>query len=1510
MSQKNISSIVYRLYEPSSDHSQSFSSAVIEIESTLRNTGQIVSYDATKRKLWHFRFVSKEDNNDHGLVSPLEAGGHGLLLAEEGILEPPVLQKGRSQAHQQIHTPTSSSPSGSTQDNIQRHALVSPLYGPAMGSQELDSKGAHPVGSDPKPGHTPQKTVYENFITSVLLTISAAFCRRTGALPLNYRTVLLPSDSSSGFDVYNESQGNWPVLGTFRTYLTTTGVLILSLAASHCKGLLSLDDTANTNLLPTVHRILAAPFGVITNGHLSTSGDFGTASLAHTPNTQVLSLRGGTSPDVQNSLWKQSCLRLLEHRGIAASALVDYTWINLAVSKAKLLEPRSDSSRAVPSTSTITVTWPGQLCFRRKAVDVSSTSRVVDAILSGHEESHDPLGGVKGWLNSAAERDEKISKRIAERAAAAPKEQSGADSRSLKTNGQSPLTLRRPSTATAGAMYPTPPDGIQHPNGVTPSIDGTLSSPGNPLSVPAAGELEVAVPASTSASDNFDDASDFQETKRQRSDNNILGDADNMFGDMGGDMFDDNDITEADFNFFDEQPGDMDLDMSMADLATPEIMAHRTPTAIEALQPIRAIDVVSAAPPELDNIVFAKPELKHARSCQNDEPSQRGRDARVGTTKRESSPFDPNTVFKRVRASLQVAGSGSHMFIPGKVKTFEKVHFDPSLPKISKKYEQGGQFDFSTASEIERPKLDLGILPETDYLKRHGKSSRRSKEKPGAMGTLMKTLTGLEQTIPLSSPVKMEESLSDVEDSSMESDQDDSSYTTEEPTSPTKASAKMALVEDDAVSQVTSLRDVEVTEEPDHHLVAELPRLAKPDYPEVPLSSFFSDPEPLALETSLNDDELVQIAQILAEQAATGSLDIGAGQDDLNSIILPYQKRPILSSGVRNAFASLEGIISPFFGETTSVKLKGLLDVQDVPLLGQPTRLQPRPIPGRDPNGETLRPSNLYQIPSPHLEVRRGEMKLSVLPSAVMFWESLGLAPSSGSKNVSAVCVFPRWTGLADNVATFLGRVKSVYEFLKLGTLENLALSADFEDGVLPYEVDRISTSPDASMTGHGSALIESLEVLRAAMLNSTLCDTNIVVYFVYSPKNPGSIVEACTAFQRFFDLYQRTLASKRETPQNELVLQLVSVEALSSPTTIIVTPAPGLVKLCMETYDRCTLFDGPMPAPAIRLEQPLPRIIDFKLTTAPSASLIRENSCIHVSYAQSIDDRWVSAAWTDDRGNQQATAAYCLGRKGRPQSRALNEIAHEIWESTLALISVWKVHWRIIITKCGAMDQQEIEFWVDLARTEIKATVTMILMTVDTDPSLQLLPPVLKLPAASAALYTTPVSTPQPNILSPEQSGTPATPVRESRSATATVTGGAVNVATTAATPSGDGATEADSEAVLADVSDQTWGAVAGHRLSNTMSILEVQPVLISGYLIKRTGTKVEDVPVLMEVNLVHTDAMPRAYEPLLREMLSYFRGLGTLARARGVVERETDVRPWHVAAAEKAVRALYLLM
>ncbi|KAJ6442056.1 mediator of RNA polymerase II transcription subunit 13 [Purpureocillium lavendulum] len=1493
----NIASIFYRIYEPPTESSQRFASCALDIESQLRNGGHVVFYDASRRALWHFRLAGKEGHdivNGESLDRTLEMCGHRLLLGAEGTLDPAGLQKTRPQQQQQTsQTPTVSTSGASALDQSQRIASSNAGSLSGVGSQDHDTQSNDVVGGDSST--IPPKIVYENFITALLLSISSTFCSHYGATPLDYRTVLLPADTSSSENHHDFGTDGIPVLATLRAYLTTTGSLVTSLVFSRCPGLTSLSDTSTASLSVPGTPILAAPFGAMAKNQLG--ADPGSASLAQTPNTQALSLRGGL--DAHDSMWKQACMRILKLRGVAPANLSDCTWVNLLVPKPRLLDAKIDSRRQQSLGSTVTLPWPGPLCFRKRVVEVSTTSRVGDTILSGHEESHDPLGNAKGWFNSAPEREEKLSKRRSERATAA-KDPNSADARVPRPSVPSPATVRRPSATAASAIYPTPPDGVQHPNGVTPSFDGTLSSPGNPMSAVPVPDMEPVSSSTNTTGEPFDTSAEFHDSKRQRGDVNLLSDADHMFGDMGGDMFDDeNDITDADFNFFDEAPDEVDLEMSTGDANDNTVMDDGAGKVAEAT--LQADDAVKPEPaPERDDAVFAKPELKHARSSRNDTALQRGKEARQGSVKRESSPFDPHTVFKRVRASLtdmgRLTNTSSLPDVNRTRRTFESMSFDPTLPMINKKYEKGGQFDYRKISSTEKPRIEPGLLPETDYLKRRGRHIKRLRERDLQTGALVKASTGLEPPPSRPSPTRMENSVSEDDDSSAGSDDDGSSYTTEEPTSPVKSSIKLAAPDDDAASQVTSSRDIEAIEEPDHQLANELPRLSKPEAPELPLCQLFSDPEPIPLELSLGDEDFIQVAQILTDQAAVGKLDI-CSTDDADSSRssggLSCQLRPC---DARNALQALRESVPSLLQSSGPVTLKGFLDIPDVPLLGQSNRMQPRPVPGRDPNAEQVRPSNLYQIPAPHLEVRRSDVKLSVLPSAVTFWESLGLAPSSGRKNLNAVCVFPGWPGMKDNVKTFLGRLKSVYEVLKLGSLESMPLSSDLEDGILPYEVDRISTSPDATMTGHGSTLVESMETLRGAMNNLTVTETNIVVYYVYSPSNPGTIVEACSAFQRYFESYWKTLASQKLVAPNELVLQLVSADVLSAPNSLVVTPAPELVRLCMETYDRCTLFGGPMPAPAIRLEQQLPRIIDFKLTVSPSASLIRENSAIHVSYAQSVDERWVTAAWTDDRGNQQETASYCLGRKGRPQSRSMNEVAHEIWESTLDLISAWKVHWRIIITKCGPMDSQEIEFWVDLARTEIKASVAVILMTVDTSPSLQLVPPEVKLQPPSAPFHTTPVSTPQANIVSPEQSGTPATPARDGNA--------------TAATPNTDGAGDSDADAVLVDVTDQTWGALVGHRLSNSSSVLDLHPALVSGYLIKRTGTRMEDAPVLMEVNMVHTDASPRAYEPLLREMLSHFRGLGTLARARGVVRREADVRPWHIAAAEKGVRAMYLLM
>lgn len=188
-----------------------------------------------------------------------------------------------------------------------------------------------------------------------------------------------------------------------------------------------------------------------------------------------------------------------------------------------------------------------------------------------------------------------------------------------------------------------------------------------------------------------------------------------------------------------------------------------------------------------------------------------------------------------------------------------------------------------------------------------------------------------------------------------------------------------------------------------------------------------------------------------------------------------------------------------------------------------------------------------------------------------------------------------------------------------------------------------------------------------------------------------------------------------------------------------------------------------------------------------------------------------------------------------------------------------------------------------------------IVLISVDVRPTLKLhLPPSSSQVgnvSSQIATYSTPVSTPQPNTLSPDQFGNAATP-------------GSGTMAANAPTPT-DQSFELDTDAVLVDAADETWGIVLSHRLNNSNSLLEYRPALASGYLVKRRGTTDADGIVALGVNLVH--ASPGIeYEQLMKEILSTYRGLATLTRAKGMINPTQNVLPWHVATAVKGQQTL----
>jgi mediator of RNA polymerase II transcription subunit 13 len=212
--------------------------------------------------------------------------------------------------------------------------------------------------------------------------------------------------------------------------------------------------------------------------------------------------------------------------------------------------------------------------------------------------------------------------------------------------------------------------------------------------------------------------------------------------------------------------------------------------------------------------------------------------------------------------------------------------------------------------------------------------------------------------------------------------------------------------------------------------------------------------------------------------------------------------------------------------------------------------------------------------------------------------------------------------------------------------------------------------------------------------------DVNYVVYIVNPFTQGSATADICAAFLALFQKYAEGIDADQEVP-NELVLQIIPLSFLTSSESPVVPAQSEYLKLALEVYDRCPPKSNGEEkttsliqcGPATILARPLPKSIDFQRVADTPSALLEERSCLHLAYAQSLDGRWITAAWTNTTGSFQTTLSYCLARKGYSMSRPLAEVLKDIWNTTCDIINAERKDCHLMLVKEGIMmEDEEIE--------------------------------------------------------------------------------------------------------------------------------------------------------------------------------------------------------------------------
>ncbi|GAM89782.1 hypothetical protein ANO11243_078210 [Dothideomycetidae sp. 11243] len=1133
--------------------------------------------------------------------------------------------------------------------------------------------------------------------------------------------------------------------------------------------------------------------------------------------------------------------------------------------------------------STNSLLWPACLCMLRRS-GVIDIGDIPDGFLqAGAEASNyeDPFRKAEEWYLAKAERETAFeSAKLGAVPLYDPSSQILEDDLESAT---SPLYLRHIDSGNSNAVYPTPPDGIAPgPSHVAPQT------------TQIADETMLDDEPSRSERHGEDDVATVQPPDRDNADDD--GD---LFGDIEGDTFGNPDITDADFNFFDETVAAKlamssrmnsekrvsvrdqnqvahapNCDVKMADMPTFDPDARNSSSDLNGSKDVRS-GTAAILQIQTENFLGEGGERAHA-------PQTLSPQCGVATP-----PLSPLIVKDRLFSlgyfpTSQDSNNGDHHFTP--------VTFRDEANVADSKYSNGGKFGTltngtSAGYTLSSSKRSISLRDFLGQQKANEQASSAS-----VIGRLIRhrllnndsddsdtesTITNHSGLMRKVRPRIMYDT--DAQDIEMEDGKVNKVVERRQDLRPKLNQSQMIRKEWAKVSDSASTS----TDTWDPYNIAVITQLLaeQPEESRTSLWDMFDFDGP----------DIIEVAQILAANAAI-SYDKSSEFytdtfDGWNSLKIERDR----------STASITKL-----SQTKALSLSSLAATSMAPTVVTATEASsqniPRPTPKRSAtvHGSSAFGQQLFPLHSPYVRLRRTDATWEMLPSAVAFWEVLGLEPIHGPKDIVADLVMVGSEDFRDSCLVFFRDMQYCYETCKLGQHDlgfKIHRKAPASNSGSPND-----TPARMLLSAFKNALLDLSKKMNQRSRQHSSRPSVIYLFVPFRDASMSKYVCAC------YWLFLKELVPEAKN----VVLHMVSLEQVICQDDTTTIKSQLLIQSARTLYDKVDLrrADGTQDfwkisnSPSIALVSPIPRKINFSMSETPPLSLLQEASVLHLAYGISADGRWLNAAWTDYTGNHQKRCAFCLYKAD------YRSVLSRVKDYTKTLLSP-STTWRLIVAFTGNLPQADRQAWTSLAAAQIAVAIVEVCLS----PTVQVFPrsdptefPMLasNTPIIPQTSSLTPVSTPQAASTVSPDAHHPMTPTSTDQS----------NIP------------EADPDAHLIDIRDESYALVlclSATRPRRSVPEQEHSAIkpLASGLLLKR-GTATPnrplpafgvDVVALAPPRLAQGQSnwmMPRSPEYVLREVLTWYRGLALLGKLRGIPGCEAGEVPWHVGVVLQSGKAL----
>ncbi|KAI0269401.1 mediator complex subunit 13 C-terminal-domain-containing protein [Gloeopeniophorella convolvens] len=351
----------------------------------------------------------------------------------------------------------------------------------------------------------------------------------------------------------------------------------------------------------------------------------------------------------------------------------------------------------------------------------------------------------------------------------------------------------------------------------------------------------------------------------------------------------------------------------------------------------------------------------------------------------------------------------------------------------------------------------------------------------------------------------------------------------------------------------------------------------------------------------------------------------------------------------------------------------------------------------------------LEQLEPPYLSVAKSEGLIQVLPTALRFWDKLGLSPRAGKKNICAFVFFEELDDArVDAVDKWLHWISSTYTGHNLGDHERGSARGCIRDGLVPVKFDSFRRT-----LSNFVALLppsNSNYVFYIAMPPSAITITSPVLRQVFSAVKRAQ--KTHTEEQILFQFLPAHMVYSLKLPFLDRGGAFAFVSSIYSRIMLPVDRAMSR-QITASSQRIRDFFQEPSFALARPLHTKVHLVRQFPVL---SLDVVDRHTLLHVGYRLSSCGKWIYACCVDQRGEAHDLAVWLL-----PSESPETFIIQQLWTFAVNFAKRASVEWRIIIAKLGSMDARELEAWTQHLDSTVPVgrelpMVHVSLMCIETD--------------------------------------------------------------------------------------------------------------------------------------------------------------------------------------------------